>query len=261
MEFETGTVCGNWSHCLAIFNDFTVAFDERFNTAFQTVHGIFCGGVCWDEDDTHAWVSIRAIDLLHCPSVCVISNAEDTGPLEWSVAVAVVVVGVSASHFENGHCEIFRVFCVEFKDILAFFEMEDGNHRVSWAARWISDGFLSLNVSVTFVSSIVVVMIIVAVFVMVVMVVVTVFVMIIFAVVIVVFFMEFHVECGVLGMNFNVISVLFFISEFDVFVRAFGECFTQVRNKHAFVIKSVLASWHGVDFDGGRCICTEGREG
>ena len=178
-----------------------------------------------------------------------------------AVLVTVVVVGVSASHFENGHCEIFRVFCVEFKDILAFFEMEDGNHRVSWAARWISDGFLSLNVSVTFVSSIVVVMIIVAVFVMVVMVVVTVFVMIIFAVVIVVFFMEFHVECGVLGMNFNVISVLFFISEFDVFVRAFGECFTQVRNKHAFVIKSVLASWHGVDFDGGRCICTEGREG
>ena len=176
-----------------------------------------------------------------------------------AVLVTVVVVGVSASHFENGHCEIFRVFCGEFKDILAFFEMEDGNHGVSWAARWISDGFLSLNVSMTFVSTIVVVMIIVAVFVMVV---VTVFIMIfLIAVVIVVFLMEFHVECGVLGMNFNVISVLFFISEFDVFVRAFGECFTQVRNKHAFVIEGLLASWHGVDFDGSRCVIAQRGEG
>ena len=94
-----------------------------------------------------------------------------------AVLVTMVVVGVSASHFENGHCEIFRVFCVEFKDILAFFEMEDGNHGVSWAARWIGDGFLSLNVSVTFVSTIMVVMVVVAVFVMVV---VAVFVMVVF---------------------------------------------------------------------------------
>jgi hypothetical protein len=183
-----------------------------------------------------------------------------------AVLVTVVMVGVSASHFENGHCEIFRVFCVKFKDILAFFKVEDGNHCVCGATCWISDGFLSLNVSMTFVSTIMIVMIVVAVFVMVVMIIVTVFIvlvfiMIFFAVVIVVFFMEFHVECGVLGMNFNVISVLFFISEFDIFVRAFGESFTQVRNKHAFVIEGVLASWHGVDFDGGRCICAEGREG
>ena len=168
-----------------------------------------------------------------------------------TVLVTVIMVGVSASHFENGHCEIFRVFCVEFKDILAFFEMEDGNHGVSWAARWIGDGFLSLNVSVTFVSTIMVVMVVVAVFIMI----------FFIAVAIVVFLMEFHVECGVLGMNFDVISVVFFISEFDVFVRAFGECLTQVRNEHAFVIEGVLASWHGVDFDGSRCVIAQRGEG
>jgi hypothetical protein len=81
-----------------------------------------------------------------------------------------------------------------------------------------------------------------------------------FAVIIIVsiFMVEGHVECGVLGMNFNVISVLFFISEFYTFVRAFGESFTQVGHKYAFVIKGVFASWHGVDFDGCGCICAQG---
>ena len=127
MEFETGAVCGNWSHCLAIFDDFTIAFDERFNTVFQAVHGLFCRGVCRNQNNTHAWICIRAINLLHCPSVCVITDAEDTSPLERSVAVAVVVVGVSTSHLENGHFEIFRVSGIEFEDILAFLKMEDGD--------------------------------------------------------------------------------------------------------------------------------------
>ena len=174
------------------------------------------------------------------------------------VAVASMVVVSAASHFENGHCEIFWMFCGEFKDILAFFEVEDGNHGVCWATHWIGDGFLGLNVSMTFVFTIVIVMIIMAVFIMAV---VFVFIMIFFiAVAIVVFLMEFHVECGVLGMNFDVISVLFFISEFNNFVRALRKGLTQVSHKHAFVVEGVLASWHGVDLDGGRCIRTERRE-
>ena len=37
------------------------------------------------------------------------------------VIVAVIVVGVTASHLENSHCELFGVICVKFEDILAFF--------------------------------------------------------------------------------------------------------------------------------------------
>ena len=43
------------------------------------------------------------------------------------VVMAVIVVGVSTSHLENCHCEIFRVNGVKFEDILAFLKMEDGD--------------------------------------------------------------------------------------------------------------------------------------
>jgi hypothetical protein len=43
------------------------------------------------------------------------------------VVVTVVMVGVSTSHLENGHFEIFRVSGIEFEDILAFLKMEDGD--------------------------------------------------------------------------------------------------------------------------------------
>ena len=41
--------------------------------------------------------------------------------------MAVIVVGVTASHLENSHCELFGVICVKFEDILAFFQVEDGD--------------------------------------------------------------------------------------------------------------------------------------
>ena len=108
-------------------------------------------------------------------------------------------------------------------------------------------------------TSVVVVMVIMPFFVMVVMI--FVFVMVImFVVAFMVIVMEGHVECSVFCVNFYIICVLIFINEFDSLVRPFCKRFTQVRNKHSFVIKGCLSRWHGVYFNGGRCIRTEGRK-
>ena len=69
---------------------------------------------------------------------------------------------------------------------------------------------------------------------------------------------EGHVESGVLGVNFYVISVLFFIGEFNGFVGAFFKKFTQVCHQHSLVIECCLAGWHGVNLDSGGCVLTEG---
>ena len=102
-------------------------------------------------------------------------------------------------------------------------------------------------------TSVVVIMVIMPFFVMVVMV-------IMFVVTFMVVVMEGHVECSVFCVNFYIICVLFFIDEFDSLVRPFCKRFTQVRYKHSFVIKGCLSRRHGVYFNRGWCIRTEGRK-
>ena len=69
--------------------------------------------------------------------------------------------------------------------------------------------------------------------------------------------MERHVVCSVGGVNFSVICVFFFIGKFDVFERSFRKRFTQIGDEDSFVIEGFLTCWHGVDFDGCRCVITE----
>ena len=100
---------------------------------------------------------------------------------------------------------------------------------------------------------VVVIMVIMPFFVVVVMVFVLVMV-IMFVVAFMVIVMEGHVECGVFCVNFYIICVLFFVNEFDGLIGSFCKRFTQVCNKHSFVIEGCLSRWHGVYFNGGWCI-------
>ena len=87
------------------------------------------------------------------------------------------------------------------------------------------------------------------------------FVTVMIVVLVMVVVVEGHVERGVFGVDFSVICVFFFISKFDVFDWAFSKCFAQIGDEDAFVIEGFLAGWHGVDFDGCRCVITQRSEG
>ena len=68
------------------------------------MHVCFCWSIGRDDDNTHCWVCIRAIDLFHGPCVRIIVYCKDTSPLERTVSVSVVVV-VGSCHLKGNHVE------------------------------------------------------------------------------------------------------------------------------------------------------------
>ena len=151
--------------------------------------------------------------------------------------VTVVVVCVSTKHLEDGHCEVFWVICVELNDVFALFQVEDRDHCVSRASCRVGDCFFCFEVIVTFVAIFLTGMVIVAIF--------------LIGMVIMVILCKSEVVCDELSVNFNVISVFFFIDKLNRFVRPFRESFTKIRHEQRLIIKRLFAIRHGVNLDGG----------
>ena len=161
--------------------------------------------------------------------------------------VTVVVVCVSTKHLEDGHCEVFWVICVELNDVFALFQVEDRDHCVSRASCRVGDCFFCFEVIVTFVAIFLTGMVIVAIF-LIGMVIVAIFLI---GMVIMVILCKSEVVCDELSVNFNVISVFFFIDKLNRFVRPFRESFTKIRHEQRLIIKRLFAIRHGVNLDGG----------
>ena len=136
--------------------------------------------------------------------------------------VTVVVMGVTAEHFENNHSEIFRVVRIKFDDVFAFFKVEDGDHCVSRTSGRVGNGLFGFNVSMPFVAIFLICMFVVnfsfIVFI------VTVFIIMVFAF----FVRERDVVCGVFCVNFSIVCVFFFVGKFNIFVWSNGECLAQI---------------------------------
>ena len=68
---------------------------------------------------------------------------------------------------------------------------------------------------------------------------------------------ERDVVCCEFSVNFNIVSVFFFVNKLYGFVRAFRKSFAQIANEERFVVYGFFTVWHGVDLDGGWCIAAE----
>ena len=174
-----------------------------------------------------------------------------------SVLVSVVVVSVAAEHLENCHGEIFSVFSIEFKDIFSFFKVEDGNHCVSRASCRVGNGFFSLNVVVAFVTIAMIVMLIFLTSMDVMTILCVIVFLTVVIVVIVVILSKRNVVCDEFSVDFYIVSVFFFVSKFNGFVRPFGKSLAQIGYEERFIVKCSLSIWHSVDLNCGRSVATK----
>ena len=81
---------------------------------------------------------------------CIVDR-EDSGPLERTSAMAMIVMAVSVTswHLQNCHVEILVVILLELKYVLAFLHVEDRDYRISRAVLRVLDSLLGLSVIVT----------------------------------------------------------------------------------------------------------------
>ena len=134
--------------------------------------------------------------------------------------VAMVVVGVTAKHLEGGHCEMFWTLSVEFNDVFTLFKMEDRNHGVCWTSGRICNGLFCFKVAMAF-------MLVMGIICMVIFT----CMVILICMIVMLFLSKRDVESSVFCVDFDIISMLLFINEFDHFERSCNESLAQVRGE------------------------------
>ena len=181
--------------------------------AFVTIVVVF-----FHPDEAAGFTIYFVVDVVVCVIGHIVTNAVFI--TVFIAMVAMVVVGVTAKHLEGGHCEMFWTFSVEFNDVFTLFKMEDRNHGVCWASGRICNGLFCFKVAMAF-------MLVMGIICMVFFT-----CMVILICMIVMFFLSKRdVESSVFCVDFDIISMLLFINEFDHFERSCNESLAQVRGE------------------------------
>ena len=118
VELEAGTGCSRTWHGLSILGDLTRAVDESLGLLFEGGDCFFGGHVRGKKHNTHTWIGVSSVDLLHGPGMGGIIDVEHASPLDG--AKDRLGLGKDGGKGEGGGGELHRCNDRRLYDFITF---------------------------------------------------------------------------------------------------------------------------------------------